>query len=750
MRDLITAMVKIGEYRTVLSLYVSSERLLGGLITRQHGVSPAVHFAKDGRYTALETIPEITANNQPDTVSSPRCIRHPLEALELDSDSDSGSRSGIKGEDRLPSVTKERKTPSSIVASGASNISVAYSESDLCGERSIAVDKDAAYNSALSPSLSPSLVRTAPPTSITDISRYSLPSLAPINEKEHILTSHILAYVRGQESLAVWNILRGDSVLALIFLEDIVSVVRHSCHTVCAVLNVICLPRVLALMSLCNPLSQTPSATTTSPPSPSLPSSSPSSSSISSSFFPPFLSSTTPSSLFPPPPPPPTHVHAHEHTSSSVKCMADARQWLTKSRETHISENVKRFYESIQPHLPGLRLSHRPDSGEWIVLAVEAVTCCGIGEWPKAAKCFKEAQNELKEVNDKLSLYHVRMLEAWALFVTGDLLNLHNKMRAITQHSRQSEERLISCSSSMLLAIRFSLSGFYDAAETLINKLSGAGTPITSPPSTPRPSGGTFTRTASGLFSGVSGMSGINQRHSIFIRITEAFMLSRRNPRDLPLGDIIILCTKLAARTHCTYIGGIYLFLAALSGLAVYESTLSYEGRAERSGVVNDSSGLYVETDCLSDITDFAATDTVEIEGTLDSLLQCIDALLCSLEVLSMKHTVLLYLALAGRARLCRAKGNIDDALAVCLSINTPPPSDPHSQSDSHPATTLPLGVAYLKMESALCNSDVRNDVIAIQAAEESLKLFSLYEASVEIAILKSCLSDLQKRRQEM
>ena len=227
-------------------------------------------------------------------------------------------------------------------------------------------------------------------------------------------------------------------------------------------------------------------------------------------------------------------------------------------------------------------------------------------------------------------------------------------------------------------------------------------------------------------------------------------MLSRRNPRDLPLGDIIILCTKLAARTHCTYIGGIYLFLAALSGLAVYESTLSYEGRAERSGVVNDSSGLYVETDCLSDITDFAATDTVEIEGTLDSLLQCIDALLCSLEVLSMKHTVLLYLALAGRARLCRAKGNIEDALAVCLSINTPPPSDPHSQSDSHPATTLPLGVAYLKMESALCNCDVRNDVIAFQAAEESLKLFSLYEASVEIAILKSCLSDLHKRRQEM
>jgi hypothetical protein len=681
MRDLLSSMVRIGEFRSVLSLYISSEKLLAVAVKRPAGNSPADGITKSDPLNKLNA--DLTQSLNKIFPSPSKRFSLPLEALEVDSGSDTeteADRGPIVEVGVLPVLRRRRGSSVRSALSGSicsERDEVYENHSSDCSRCGSGADNDTEKGESLKDG------ERSPPWLI-DISAYSLPSVGPIATAERILTTHILAYIRGQEAIAIWNILRGNCSLAMLFTDDAISLLRHSCQSECAVLNLISLPRLLALKSLCYPISDS-------------------------------------------------------NAASPAKCLSDAQLWSIKAEEKPIAECVKRYHESVQPHLPGLRQSHRPDSGKWIVLTVKAMSECSVGHWTAAAECFKAAQNELKDVNDKVTLYHVRMLEAWALFVTGDLSALHNKMRSITQHSRQSEERLIASSSSMLLAIRFSLSCLFDAAATLINKLGVPCSPLTSPISTPRGSAQGYSRSPSALFAGMSGPTKLGGQN-IFLRVTEAFMISRRNPIELAVLDIATLCGKLAGRTPCTYIGGVYLFLAALAGLTVYETNASAEG--DEKDEFDGSAGIYIETECDSDITDFAVVNNIAKDGELNHLLEEIEGAVLALEHLSIRHVVLLYMAKAARCRLYRAKGKDEEAYQSILSTSP-------SLSPSHAAHSLPLGVAYLQLERALCELSAHTCAAALISAEASLKLFSLYEASIEITTLTDCIRDSKAQLQE-
>jgi hypothetical protein len=682
MRDLLSSMVRIGEFRSVLSLYISSEKLLAVAVKRPPGHSPADGIMKSDQLNKLNA--DLTQSLNKVFPSPSKRLSLPLEALEVDSGSDTETetdRGPIVTVGGLPMLRRRRGSSVRSALSGSvcsERDEIFESHSSDCSPCGSGADNDNEIREALADG------ESSPPWLI-DISAYTLPSVGPIAAAERILTTHVLAYIRGQEAIAIWNILRGNSSLAMLFTDDAISLLRHSCQSECAVLNLISLPRLLALKSLCYPVSDA-------------------------------------------------------NTFSAAKCLSDAQLWSIKAEEKIMAECVKRYHESVLPHLPGLRQSHRPDSGKWIVLTVKAMSECSVGHWTAAAECLKAAQNELKDVNDKVTLYHVRMLEAWALFVTGDLSGLHNKMRSIIQHSRQSEERLIASSSSMLLAIRFSLSCLFDAAATLINKLGVPCSPLTSPISTPRGSAQGYSRSPSALFAGMSGPAKLGSQN-IFLRVTEAFMISRRNPIELLVLDIATLCGKLASRTHCTYIGGVYLFLAALAGLAVYETKTSAEGD-EFDGSFDGSAGIYIETDCDSDMTDFTVLNPIAKDGELNHLLEEVERAVQALEHLSIRHVVLLYMAKAARCRLYRAKGKAKEAYQTILSTSP-------SLSPSHTANSLPLGVAYLQLERAVYELSVNSWTAALISAEASLKLFSLYEASIEITVLTNCIRDSKAQLHE-
>lgn len=679
MRDLLSSMVKVGEFQSVLSLYISSEKLLAVAVKRPPGNSPADGITKSDPLNKLTA--DLTSSLYK-IFPSPTKRLSLQKALEADSGSDTGTETGRDPIEIVDGLAVLRRRRSSSIESALSGSACSERGDKSFGNSS--ADRSQYVSNAANENAGAFQYGERSSPWVIDISAYTLPTADPIAASERILTTHILAYMRGQEAIAVWNILRGNCNLAMLFVDDAISLIRHSCQSECAVLNLICLPRLLALKSLCYPVSASNSA-------------------------------------------------------SPAKCLSDAHLWSLKAEEKPIAESVKRFHESVQPYLPGLRQSHRPDSGKWVVLTVKAMSECSVGHWTTAAECFKTAQNELKDVNDKVTLYHIRMLEAWALFITGSLSALHNKMRSITQYSRQSEEQLITSSSSMLLAIRFSLSCLFDAAATLIHKQGVPGSLLTSPSSTPRGSAQGYSRSPSALFAGMAGPSKYGCQN-IFVRVTEAFMISRRNPGDLAVLDIAALCGKLAMRSPCTYIGGVYLFIAALAGLSVYEAntSLDVDDRDEYDG----SAGIYIETDCDSDITYFTAAEPITRDGELNHLLEAIEGTVLALEYLSIQHAVLLYMAKAVRCRLYRAKGMIEEAHQSIL-----PPS--LSLSPSHAAHSLPLGVAYFQLEKALCELSAHSCAAALISANVSLKLFSIYEASIEIAVLTDCIRDSVAQLQE-
>ena len=693
MSDLISSLVKLGEFRSVLSLYISSEKLLNLLIKRpaKHNCSPASRIMEETSATIFTQ----SALRSLQSAFPTGFIGSPLMALEQQSDSDTGhDNDSVIMNDLEIDFRSDADIEIDVEVEVDDEDDVAFGCSQRKRQTPRSLRMPSFHRSILSPTISKVFEDDAFDDTSTpqecdsprhhpdrdgDIASYALqlPELTPI--KEHVLTSQILAYIRGQEAIASWNILRGNSAAGMLFTSDAIRIIYHTCRSECRILHVICLPRLLALKSLCYPISESTAA-------------------------------------------------------APARCLADAHLWLIKSKESAMVENVERFHQTIQPQLPGLREMHKPDTGEWVVLTVKAVTLCGKGDWTAAEQCFVSAQLDLKEVNDNTTLYHVNMLEAWALFASGSLTNLHHKMIAIEQHVKQSEEALIGSSSAILLAIRFSLSCLYDVADAVISKLSKPGTPIgtPSPPGSSRSSRQAFfSRTSSMRCPGMQGPSECGK--SLFLKVAAAFIKSRRDPKNSNITEVTILVGKLTERTPCTYIGGLILFFGILTGLTVYEG-MEYLEMCEKTGVEQMSSSFR-----LRDMYHCDATDS---RGAVmhGGLARELGAAVASLECLSTRHTVLLYLAQAARYRLSRATGAVGEGANDYHSGIT-------SISPSHSAHALPLGVAYLKMELALSFSSTSKSAIALQLAEESLETFFLFEAQKEIAILDDCISSLKGSR---
>jgi hypothetical protein len=57
--------------------------------------------------------------------------------------------------------------------------------------------------------------------------------------------------VKGQEALAIWNILRGNAFEAMIFIVDALNIVVYSCEKKRKELKCIMYPRLFALKSIC-------------------------------------------------------------------------------------------------------------------------------------------------------------------------------------------------------------------------------------------------------------------------------------------------------------------------------------------------------------------------------------------------------------------------------------------------------------------------------------------------------------------
>ena len=725
MRDVICAMVSIGEFRMVLSLHMTSEKLLHGLIRKNTDPLPVLErrstsisrtitrtsssgthspmffeYDDDNYNNGINNGINIdhNSNNDSGRTDTDNNISTRIQALMIDINFDSEESKYCRldpGSSSVQPMSPLSRTENAYMQSflAASSLdSPHYDQIDRCG--SCVVENEGTAADTLSTfhrsgsllfNLEPPLL---PLPTENDVRAYVPAPLSTDHRNAHVLSVHVLSYVKGQEAIALWNILRADSPLGFLFITDAITAV-HYCEQQCNILHAICFPRLYALKSLCYPIN-------------------------------------------------PTSLVASE------KCLDDAHSWLLKTKEKEIWENVEKFNELIQPNLPGLRDLHRADTGEWVVLTVTAMGLCGTGNWVGGMRGFLAAQNELKEINDGVSMFQIKVLHAWALLLSGDLLAFQTVMLLITAHTKKTEEKLISDLSGTLLLIRYSLSCFYDSAESLLSNLKGASPFPISPASTPRSYANPkiSSRSRNRVLSSVSlGMNGPHEHGgNIFIRVAEAFMISRMNPMKLPLADITILCAKIAVRTPCTYIGGMYLFFTALAALAVYERL---------SGNSEDQYDLSASSDCGSELSDFTEVDPINDDDELKSLMEGIMTVSNSLDLLSTRHSVLVYLARTVKARLYRVQGSITIALG-CAYLEQPP------FLILPPAANLPLGIAYLKMERTLCtlasfdasglgHIDKGDLIVVDRLAKDSMHLFELYEADIEIKILQSCISNIEQ-----
>ena len=714
LRDLVCAMVKMGEFRVVLPLHKLSEDILHNTVHRE----PRIKRKKDAT-----TVGDGSRNDTMTTQSE--------SGSELD------IRAGNTGAQRLlnPADLNLDSDASSDISDVPSPVTDTMYLRSFLASNSMDSEKGNAGDSSL-PQRSVRRSSTAkifldlPTNHSVTISNYSALLLDNTACVDHIFIVHILAYIRGYEALALWNILRGNPPLALQFINSAINALQRS-ESSCLVLYSLCFGRLLALKSLCCSMES-------------------------------------------------------QSQADGVKCLEEALMWVKKSKERAVWGCIQHFNGSILPQLPGLKDLHRADTGEWVVLVVSALGLCGVGKWKEGGKLFYAAQIELKEINDRASLFQIKLLHAWALFMAGDLLTFHTMMQSITSHTKQNEERFIGVSSGILLAIRFSLSCFYDAADTLITKVKVTGTPVTSPistPKTPTPRGSIQLRNQSFSILSLS-MNGPSQLGTtIFLRVSEAFLVSRRNASDLSIMDITILCAKMAIRTPCTYIGGMFLFFTALAALAVYEHTIASSDNSDSGSVISGQG----EGD--GEGQGDGGGGGGEGEGRRDEdgpkgLLEGIEGVLQTLDQLSMKHTVLLYMSRAMHARYYRAKGCLSEVIKFAtlntdestgIDSCTPGSSSSISTSFStsftsstspttcipHPAESLPLGSAYLRMEIALCQQalydvsesiDRRNRRLSkiVSVAKESIELFAVYEANIEIELLRACISNTEDLRREL
>ena len=535
--------------------------------------------------------------------------------------------------------------------------------------------------------------------------------------------SYIHSFVRGQEALAIMHILRGNAFRALEMVEDAINIVHGACTEKerCHVLQAICFPRLYALRSCCYPL---------------------------------------------------------ESKSLANRSLIQAELWLSKAKESSTKYAIAQYYGCDRPNLMGIRDLHTIDNGEWVLMVVVAMRLCGEGKWDGALEEFDGAIAELKEVNDKTALFQVRILYSWALFLMGDITGFHSRMRSIKQYTDQVDEPLTNDAAAEVLSFRFSLSCFYDASEILVAKIRAAYTfsftaahdSSLSSPNQSR-SGSVLARSSSSAGLSRSGSAvGLNRSGpslsrqassstkftkdsqkkdtvgalkfgdttilNIYHRITEAFLVSRSRPKDNELDDMTDLCQNITHRSPCHHLGGIYLFFAGIAAIATYEHHMmtSCEGLVPTKAV---------------DLAPFVQAVESE-DSSLADLHIAIVELVVTLELQSRKYPILLYFYRSLHAHLHRMRGHIEQAMIFAVL-----------EGHRCPADTVPLGVAYLKMEVALCKQMAHDDKLpladkrenlnaAIACAKEAQIALTVFEAEIEIATLRRCIADCEDLIREM
>ena len=431
--------------------------------------------------------------------------------------------------------------------------------------------------------------------------------LLPLDEKDletarpkFVRASLVHSFVRGQEALAVMHILRGNGRAALDILQDAIDVVRGAGEDDCSVLQVICFPRLFALRSCCY-------------------------------------------SVF-------------DGRTMANRSLIQAELWLSKAKENDIELAIAQYHGCARPVLTGLRECHANDTGEWVLMVVVAMRLCGEGKWEGAVEELESALLELKEINDKTTAFQVRILYVWALFMTGDVQGFHARMRSIKQYTDQVDEPLTDDAAGELLSFRFSLSCFCDASEILVAKFKTANPDSSSQSSSvPVSQRTSFNQTQGQLsFKGLFGGAGLN----IYHRITEAFQISRSQPQNLDMFDMIEICQKISRRSPCHYIGGMYLFFSGLAAIACYEHYLAIS-----------SQGLFPTK--ASELVPFVRLVESEVSA-LGDLHVAVQQVIASLEILARKdqQPIMLYLFRALKIHECRICGEIDEAMKFAVLEN--------------------------------------------------------------------------------
>ena len=420
-----------------------------------------------------------------------------------------------------------------------------------------------------------------------------------------------------------------------------------------------------------------------------------------------------------------------EGKARANRSLIKAELWLSKSKEDNVATAVSQYHACVRPRLQGLGDLHSEDNGEWVLMVVVALRLCGEGKWDGALEEFEGAMAELKEINDKTTLLQVRILHAWALFMMGDIAGFHNKMRTIKQYTDQVEEPLTGTTAGELLSFRFSLSCFYDASEVLVAKLLTA---TSASAGIGHAEEASLKRLPSDLR-----MSFQSQPHaadfknapmSLYQRVTETFLATRSRPMTMEMPAMIDICNKISRRIPCHYLGGMYIFFCGMAAIATYEHQLEHlsEGQIPTKS---------------ADLAPFISAIESEVP-LLANLFTAIWDLLAALEIQARGyHPILLYFFRSLKLRVLRMRGDLDEAARFAIL-------DHRCSSE-----TTPLAVAFLKMEIALYRQAAHNEKLtlsekrenlssAITIAKEAQGMFSIYEADIEIAILKRCIADCE------
>jgi hypothetical protein len=293
------------------------------------------------------------------------------------------------------------------------------------------------------------------------------------------------------------------------------------------------------------------------------------------------------------------------------------------------------------------------------------------------------------------------------------------------------DEPLTGTMACELLSFRFSLSCFYDASEILVAKLLNATStsggfgqtedgPLKRPPSDLRAS-----------FSFRAPVADFkNTPASLYQRVTEMFLVTRSRPMTVDMPTMIEICNKISRRIPCHYLGGMYIFFCGMAAIATFEHQLELLS----DGQMPTKS---------ADLAPFVSAIEAEVPQ-LASLFAAVWDLLAALELQARGyHPILLYFYRALKLRVLRMRGDLDEAARFAIL-------DHRCSSE-----TTPLAVAFLKMEIALYRQAAHNERLslsekrenlssAITIAKEAQGMFSIYEADIEIAILKRCIADCE------